>query len=163
MSKSEQPKDTRVEIRLPQSGYAKLMYFNRLRVEHEHGFCILHFGLVSKAGLLLDYYTCVLPEQALQQNQKPLLDYLGRIGTPKEKSPVAWQSIPTGQAADVADIVSMAFRDDMAETCFCVFSLTAAALQRRTSAGASFEAQALALLRSTVEMQKQLIAALYEE
>jgi hypothetical protein len=138
------------------------MFFNRLRVEHEDGFCVLHFGLVSKAGLLLDHYTCVLPRQTLEHNQTPLLDYLGRIGSPKEKT-VAWQGVLTGQTPDVADIINMAFRNDMAETCFCVFSLTAATRQRRAPAGDTLEAQALALLRSSVEMQKQLIAALYEE
>ena len=141
----------------------KTMFFNRLRVEHEDGFCVLHFGLVSKTGLLLDYYSCVLPRQTLEQNQNPLLEYLGRIGSPKEKSPLAWQVVPSGQTPDVADIINMAFRGDMAETCFCVFSLTAATRQRRAPSGDTLEAQALALLRSSVEMQKQLIAALYEE
>lgn len=148
---------------MPQSGYPKTMFFNRLQVEREDGFCLVHFGLVSKSGLLLDSYSCVLPHQALVQNEKSLLEYLGRIGQPKQKNPQPWQGGKAGADTDVADIVNMAFRDDMAETCLCVFSMAAATRQRRTSSGDSLEAQPLVLLRSSVEMQKHFIEALYAD
>ena len=92
MSKPEQQKEVRLEIRLPQSGYPKTMFFNRLQVEREEGFCLIHFGLVSKSGLLLDSYSCVLPQQALVQNQKSLLEYLARIGSRSRKirNPGKW-------------------------------------------------------------------------
>ena len=163
MSKPEQQKEVRLEIRLPQSGYPKTMFFNRLQVEREEGFCLIHFGLVSKSGLLLDSYSCVLPQQALVQNQKSLLEYLARIGQSKQKNPQSWQMAPSREKTDVADIVNMAFRDDTAETCLCVFSMTAATRQRRTSSSDTLEAQPLVLLRSPVEMQKQLIEVLYAE
>ena len=124
---------------------------------------MVHFGLVSKSGLLLDSYSCVLPQQTLIQNQKSLLEYLGKIGQSKQKSPHSWQGGKAGANTDVADIVSMAFRDDMAETCLCVFSMTAATRQRRSASGDSLAAQPLVLLRSSVDMQKQLIEALYVE
>lgn len=58
----------------------------------------------------------------------------------------------------------MAFRGDMAETCLYLFSLTAATRFRKAGAGAeSIAAQPLVLLRSTADLQKQLIIALYEE
>ena len=139
------------------------MFFNRLQVEREDGFCLVHFGLVSKSGILLDSYSCVLPQQALVQNQKSLLEYLARIGQPKQKNPQSWQGGKAGANTDVADIISMAFRDDTAETCLCVFSMMAATRQRRSSASDTLEAQPLVLLRSPVEMQKQLIEALYAE
>lgn len=162
MSKSEQPKEIRLEIRLPQSGYAKTMLFNRFRVEREEGFCVVHFGLVSKGGLLLDYYSCVLPRRTLEENHGRLLDYLERIGPAKEKL-TAWQGAVAGQTPHVADTVSMAFTGDTAETCFGVFSLVAAFVPRGVASDGLHEAQGLALLRSSLEMQKQLIRALYEE
>jgi len=144
VSKSEQQNEIRLEIRLPQGGYGKTMYFNRLRVEHEPEFC-------------------VLPRLTLEHNQKALLEYLGRSGSAKLKTPLAWQGTLPGQTPGVADIISMAYREDMAETCFCVFSMTVASGQRRTTSTATVDAQPLALLRSSVELQRQLIASLYEQ
>ena len=162
MSKSEQ-KEVRLEIRLPKGGYPKTMFFNRFRVEREDGFCIVHFGLVASSGLLQDYYCCVLPHQTLQENEKSLVGYLGKIGEPKEKCPAGWQGVIAGQKAEVADIISMSLRSDMAETSFCVFSMTAASRFKPGGSTEALEAQPLVLLRSAVEMQKQLLVALYEE
>jgi len=55
------------------------------------------------------------------------------------------------------------FRDDTAETCLFVYSMTAAARHGRSAATDTVEAQPLVLLRSLVEMQKKLIEALYAE
>jgi len=162
VSKVEQ-KETRLEIGLPPSGFSKSMYFNRFRIEREDGILFVQFGLVSASGLL-DSYSCILPKEALTQNQKSLLDYLNRIGRPTESSLAAWKGAPVEKQTEVADIVTMAFSGDMAETCLYLFSLTAATRLRKTSTGAdSMAAQPLVLLRSTAELQKQLIIALYEE
>jgi hypothetical protein len=139
------------------------MYFNRFRIEREEGLCLVQFGLVSASGPL-DGYSCILPKEVLTQNQKSLLDYLSRIGRPAENSPAAWKGAAVEKQTEVADIITMAFRGDMAETCLYLFSLTAASRLRKTSTGAeSIAAQPLVLLRSTAELQKQLIIALYEE
>ena len=139
------------------------MFFNRLEVKRENGFFLVHFGLLSNASSLLDSYSCILPQQALVQNQKSLLEYLERIGLPKEKNPQSWEIEKSRGKIDVADIVNMAFHDKMAETCLCVFSMTAATWHRPESSSDTLEAQPLVLLRSAVEMQKQLIEALYAE
>jgi hypothetical protein len=162
VSKVEQ-KEIKLEIGLPPSGFAKSMYFNRLRIEREEGLCLVQFGLVSASGLL-DSYSCILPKEVLTQNQNSLLDYLNRIGRPAENSPAAWKGASVEKQTEVADIITMAFRGDMAETCLYVFSLTAATRLRKSGTGAdSVAAQPLVLLRSTADLQKQLIIALYEE
>jgi len=77
--------------------------------------------------------------------------------------PPVWQGVSHGQRTEVADTISMAFRDDMAETCFGAFSLIAATRVRSSASTDSLEAQPLVLLRSTAEMQRQLLVAFYEE
>lgn len=140
------------------------MFFNRFRVEPDEGFCVVHFGLLSKAGLLLDSYSCSVPPQTLQRNREALLGYLARVGSPKEKTPLAWQGPPVGQTLQVADIIGVTLSDDMtAEMCLWMFSFTEAARQRRMGSRDTLEAQPLALLRCALELQKQLIAALYAE
>ena len=159
MSKGEQ-KEIRLEIRLPKGGYPKTMFFNRFRVERDHDFCLVHFGLVTSSGVIADRYSCLFPRQTLEHNQKSLLDYLGRVGQPKQKAPPAWQ-VPASQNVDMVDIVFMAIRENLAETSLFAFSLIAAS--SGTATAEPLDAQPLVLLRSAPETQKQLLVALYEE
>lgn len=104
VSKVEQ-KEIKLEIGLSPTGFPKTMYFNRFRIEREEGLCLVQFGFVSASGLL-DSYSCVLPKEALTQNQKVLLDYLNRIGRPAENSPLAWKGAPVEKQTEVADIIT---------------------------------------------------------
>ena len=162
MSKGDQ-KEVRLEIRLPRTGYPRTMFFNRIRLEREPEFCVVHFGFVSDSRGAVDQFACVLPKEALKNNEKSLLDYLERIGQAEAKSPPAWQPVRRDGDIEVADIVGMAHRNDLAETCLYAFSMTAATRLKPGTSSHQVEAQPLILLRSTVELQKQLIAALYEE
>ncbi len=121
----------------------------------------MHFGLVPSSGVILDHYSCLLPRQTLRHNQQSLLDYLNRIGQPKQKAQPAWQA-PSGRDVNVVDIISMAVRENMAETSFFTFSLCSTTGMKAEAAG-PLEAQPLILLRSTIETQKQFLVALYEE
>jgi hypothetical protein len=162
VSKAEQ-KEVRLEVGLPAVGFPKTMYFNRFHIEREEGFSLVQFGLVSASGLL-DSFSCVFPADMLQQNEQTLLDYLNRIGRPAESAPPSWKGAAVDKGTQVADVVTMAFRGGMAETCLFFFSLSAATRQRRPGvANETVPAQPLVLLRSTADVQKQLIVGLYEE
>ena len=162
MSKIEQ-KEVKLEINLPQGGFPKVMYFNRFRVDRDPEFKLIQFGLIVDTDLI-DGYSCILPNDALRQNEKSLLDYLNRIGRPAASADGAWKGLAGEFHASVADVVTMAHRGGMAETGLFVFSLTAAT--RLAKPGGSNDpilAQPLVLLRSSHEHQKQLIESLYEE
>jgi hypothetical protein len=144
VSKVEQ-KEIKLEMQLPPNGFPKSMYFNRFRVEREEGFCLVQFGLVSGSALL-DSYSCVLPIEMPKQNQASILDYLNQTGRPVERSP-AWKGAAVEKQVEVADIIAMSFRGDMAETCFYVFSLCASGRAARSGTTADpMPAQPLALL-----------------
>jgi hypothetical protein len=162
VSKIEQ-KEIKLEIGLPEGGFPKTMNFNRFRMDREAGFCLVQFGLVVTSDLL-DSYSCVLSEDVLKQNEKTLVEYLNRIGRPAEGNATPWKGASATRQTDVADVITMAFRGNVAETCLYVFSLSAATRAKRgTPTETTVMAQPLVLLRSTAELQKQLIAALYEE
>lgn len=162
MSKVEQ-KEIKLEVGLPPAGFRKTLYFNRFHIEREDGFCVVQFGLVSASGLL-DSYSCVFPKDMLKQNEQALLDYLNRIGRPAESSLPPWKGAAVEKRTEVADVITMAFRGETAETCLYFFSLSAATRSRKTgTASEAVPAQPLALLRSTADTQKQLIVGLYEE
>jgi|ERR1041385_7427642 hypothetical protein len=160
MSKVEQ-QEVKLEVDLPGVGFPKSMYFNRFHVEREDAFCLVQFGLVLGSDLL-DSYSCVFSKDMLRQNQESLLTYLNRIGR-AEGSPPPWKGTSVENKAEMADVITMAFRGETAETCLYFFSLSAATRLRRTSTGDKMHGQALVLLRSTADMQKQFIVGLYEQ
>lgn len=152
-----------MEIGLPQSGFPKTMFFNRFRVDRDADFSLVQFGLVV-ASDLVDGYSCLLPSDTLRQNKQTLLDYLNRIGRAEESAESSWKGLSGERRADVGDVITMAFRGEMAETCLFVFSWTAATRPKKTAGTAdAVVAQPLVLLRSSAERQKQLIEALYAE
>lgn len=152
-----------MEITLPQGGFPKVMFFNRFRVDHDPEFKLVQFGLIVDTDLV-DGYSCILPTDTLKQNEKSLLEYLNRIGRPAESADGAWKGLAGECHAGVADVVTMAHRGDMAETGLFVFSLTAATRSAKPGTdNLPILAQPLVLLRSSPELQRQLIESLYEE
>jgi len=155
-------KEIKLDVSLPQNGFPKTLYFNRLRIDRDEGFCLVQFGLVV-ASDLVDSYSCVLTNDMLRQNQQSLLDYVKKLGT-AEAVDASWKGATASRKADVADVVSMSFRGDLSETVFYVFSMCAATNAARATVGganSSLPSQPLVLLRSTTALQKQLITVLY--
>jgi len=152
-------KETKLDVSLPQNGFPKTLYFNRLRVDREEGFCLVQFGLVV-ASDLVDSYSCVLTDEMLKNNQQALLDYVKKLG-PTETEDTSWKGATASRKADVADVIGMSFRGDLSETMFYVFSMSAATNAVASGASGPLPSQPLVLLRSSKLLQKQLIAALY--
>jgi hypothetical protein len=160
MSKSTE-KEIKLDVGLPQNGFPKTLYFNRLRVDREEGFCLVQFGLVV-ASDLVDSYSCVLSDEVLKHNQQALLEYVGKLGT-AEVDATVWKGVTASRKADVADIVMMSFRGNQSETALYVFSACAASRAVLTpTTGVSLPSQPLVLLRSSTALQKHLITVLYE-
>jgi hypothetical protein len=158
-----EPKETKLEISLPQGGFPKVMYFNRFRVDRDPEFKLVQFGLIVDTDLV-DGYSSILPNDALRQNEKSLLDYLNRIGRAAENADGSWKGLTGECHASVADIITMAHRGGVAETGLFIFSLSAATrLHKAGAANETILAQPLVLLRSSAELQKQLIQSLYAE
>jgi len=158
----QQQRETRIEIGLPPGVFPKTLYYNRFRVDQDSGFCLVQFGLFV-ASDLVDHYSCVVCHDALKQNQQTLLEYLNRLGRPTETKPAVWKGATANRQTDVVDVITMAYRGDVAETALYVFSLSAATRSRKgAGTEVALAAQPLVLLRSSAELQKQLIVALYE-
>ena len=161
MSKTnQQQKEKTLQIKIPDGGYPRRLFFNRLQVQHDEEFCLIHFGLVSRDGILLDAYSCAISALTLAQNRDSLLSYKEHLHGFDPSGVRLWQGGKNGLATDVADIITMSVNSNTAETCLSLFSMTAAS-RYRSGPDAQPTAQAIALLRSSVEMQRQLIEELY--
>lgn len=161
MSKSTE-KEIKLDVGLPQSGFPKTLYFNRLRVDRDEGFCLVQFGLVV-ASDLVDSFSCVLTDYALKHNQQSLLEYVKKLGA-EDADEISWKGVIASRNADVVDVITMSFRGNLAETVLYLFSMCAATNAVKAASSGSVEklpAQPLVLLRSTAALQKQLISLLY--
>jgi hypothetical protein len=162
---SSKENEIKVEIAMQQIGFPKTLYFNRFRVDKEDGFRFAQFGLVV-ASDLVDSYCCVLTDDLLLQNRASLLDYVKKLGS-DVPTDIVWKGVSSSRKAEVADIVSMSFRGDLAETVFSIYSICAMSNLTRGISGTSgtvtpLPSQPLVLLRSKTVFQKELIASLYD-
>jgi len=161
MSKATE-KEVKLDVGLPQNGFPKTLYFNRLRVDRDEGFCLVQFGLVV-ASDLVDSFSCVFTDETLKHNEQSLIDYVKKLGT-TEADEISWKGVTASRKADVVDVVTMSFRGNLSETVLYVFSMCAATNAVNAAASGSAGAlpsQPLVLLRSTTALQKQLITLLY--
>jgi len=161
MSKTTE-KEIKLDVSLPQNGFPKTLYFNRVRVDRDNGFSLVQFGLVV-ASDLVDSYSCVLTDEALQHNQQSLLEYVKKLGA-AEMNETSWKGVASSRNADVVDVVTMSFRGNLSETILYIFSMCAATNAAKSVASGvsgTLPAQSLVLMRSTTALQKQLISLLY--
>jgi hypothetical protein len=161
-AKSEQ-KEINIEVELPESGFPKCMFFNRFRIQREKDFILLHFGMDSGTEGVVDHYSCTTSFHALEHNRESLLAYLSHGPQPKEK-PLTWSKSFPITKVDAFDIFNMSYSNEVAETVLSLYPLTVGArLAPQHASNLKIRAHPLVLLRSSAEMQMQLIVALYEE
>ena len=157
---------TPVLLQHPQQ-YVHSCMANRLLIEREEGFTLVHFGLVDRSGRLLDRLSCILPEFTLESQKENLVQYSDKIGLPKKKSP-SWT--PPFEGADkfwtlpVIDFLHVTHWDDNAEICFWSYSRGSVAdLEQADVKEKVLMPWGVALLRCGIELQKEFLAGLYEE
>jgi hypothetical protein len=148
-----------LEIQPPLVGYPRFVAFNRISIERVDIFVLMHFGLLGTSGGLLDSYSCAIPSLELELQRKSLMDYLGRsssLGDP----PPDWQAPATGRPIDLCNHIGLCGNPALGEITLNNFVGRAAAEiqgNRKTIA-----AQPVALLKSTMELQKHWINALFK-
>ena len=156
-------KEVSINVRMPQSGFPKLMYFNRFKIEKDDIFATIYFGFASKSAVLIDQLVIVMPLDALKHQQSNLLQYrekaLARSSTVRQPE---WQPVPSiNMGSQLGDLINMSSGGKMAETSFCALSTHAAIEKSRSGSSVPLRAQPVALLRSSFDLQLSLIEELY--
>jgi len=140
---------------------------NRFAIEREEGFTVVHFGLVNRAGSLLDRFSCVFPEHTLKSQRENLVQYSDKIGPTKKKIP-SWAA-PARKSEEttllpVIDFVHVSQWDDAhAEICFWNFSQGHLADIVRAGGKEPIAPWGVALVRCEIDLQRAFLAALYED
>ena len=146
-----------VQIHLPTTAFRRPMFFNRVAVERKDGFVFIHFGFVNGANVTTDSYSTAISELELSNQKKTTMDYLGKQGALGEEPP-AWQ--PMGKTIELCSHVGLAHHGPIAETALFLFSLWSTMAESRKPSP-NLNADAIALLRSSLATQQHLIRLLF--
>jgi hypothetical protein len=148
-----------VQIETPRGGYRRSMPFNRFYVERVDTFVIIHFGLVSHSGLVIDRYSACVCQLELNGQKESLMEYLGKLGSLGD-APPPWQPPATPATVELFNHALITSNPEVAELGLTNI-LVRAVNDLRQSTGGKVPAEPVALLRSTQETVKHLIRALY--
>jgi len=143
-------------IETPLKAFPVNFCFNQFSVEKDGGWSVLSVGYLWKGRLLDDVLSFAVSQDAIEMSRKSTLDYLGRIG---EILPMEHFIVPPAPKIVPANVIGMAYRGDMGEVVLASFTFRRIVLDSKES---TFEADPVALLRSQLNVQRNLIRALYE-
>ena len=139
------------------------MMFNRLAVETDGSFRIMHFGYVEpKRNALQSIFSAAVAIIDLEQQKTSLLDYLGKLGPIGDWTD--WD--PTFNPGNIApcNVIGASYSGKVGEITLHRYSRKKLAeIGRSETAKRQMNAQAVALLVSETELQKHLIRMLYPQ
>ena len=148
-----------VNFELPRSNYRRLMPFNRFFVEHIDSLVVVHFGLLSGSGVLLDRYSAAIFQHDLDGQKESLMDYLGKIGAIGD-APPQWQPPASQSPVELFNHLAVTSNPRVAETNLNNVVVYAANNLRNTTGG-TMPMDPVVMLRSSREAQQHLIKELY--
>jgi hypothetical protein len=154
-----------VSVTLPVQYFASFMV-NRFAIERDDGFTIVHFGLISKSGTLLDRYSAVFQESMLEGQKENLVQYSDKLGAVKttipEWTPPRKELDASAFGPQVVDYIHLTSWDDKdAEICFMNYS-RAKMSDLQALQGESLAAWGVALIRCRIDLQRDFLRKLYE-
>jgi len=122
---------------------------------------LLHFGLVTEAGDLLESHSCILDKLVIVNSKKSWLEYLGKIGQlPEREFDFDWQP-PVSRVGHVpsSNICQIARTGDMAEIRFYTYSMGYLIDKGKgtTEKEQTITAQPLGLFRSKLDLHLAII------
>jgi hypothetical protein len=143
------------------------MLFNRFLVERDGDLYVVYFGYVSASTATVDCYACAITKDAIKATTADTLQYLSRsapfVGEQEDPSPENWRPPSTLMRLDVADVVNMSHRGTVAEVSLVAYSLNSAMQLHKSGEQKPLEGIGVAILRSSLIVQRRLIEALYVE
>jgi hypothetical protein len=170
------PKQVPVSFAQPFTYFTSFM-INRFFLAKDDGFTLGYFGLVSKSNVLLDQFTCLFPQDTLTSLRENLVTYSETLGPPIIRPP-AWTPKGIDASAERVEAYSSNFavvdfihltnwEDAHAEICFWNYSKAKLADHLRGAkdgggkdAGA-FPTWGIAILRSSIDLQRSFLEGLY--
>lgn len=158
--KEERPRQVSVLATLKEEVYRVNMFFNRFAVEALGRHLLVHFGLLQGRNLLASY-SCVLESETINASRASMLAFLDAI-EPTESETESWNPPMEVGGVETCNIIHMARSGQIGEVRIGLYS-TGVAIEARKTAQTKFDVRAnpLALLHCDLDVQKQLLTALF--
>lgn len=171
MAKEKSPKqlaekpDRKVTIEIPQGQFPAVLYANIFGIESVDGHKIVHFGLMMPPARLLSAWACVFEGTLIENSKESWLKYLAEIEFSDHAGDTSFRCPPEKLAMGVpsANLAELTRNGDMAEIRLSVYSMGDVLNDRREGKTGKIKGQPLAMIRLPLELQRQLIAAIYSD
>jgi hypothetical protein len=162
---AEKP-DKQVTIEIPQGQFPVVLYANVFGLESLDGHKLVHFGLmISPARLLLSAWACVFERKLIENSKESWMNYLAEVEFPSHAGDASFRCPPEKLAMGVAsaNLATLARADEVGEIRLFAYSIADLLDQRGEEKPGKIKGQPLALIRFPLELQRQLIAAIYQD
>lgn len=157
-SEKKKKRASTLELQISKAEFPVLLTFNRFGIEPiETGDLLLHFGLINTAGQL-SAFAFVLELTHCLQSKESWSEYLGRLGAPSQEGDDTFRVNPSllrRSFLPTVNFLSWHRTGDMGELKAYCFALPD--LHEAASTGQKLATQSVALLRSSSELQIQLL------
>ncbi len=163
----KKPKTKTITIELEQGRFPVVIYANRLGVEDVDGHKLVHFGFVmgtDKQERVLSAFACIFERVMLDGHRKSWLDYLTEVTLPAAESKWDWRA-PVERLREVplTNAVALSRSGDHAEIRCFNYSMGDTLAKVNELAANKIIGQSVALVRCPLELQRQLLVALYAD
>lgn len=162
MAQKQIAKPSGIPLELPPNGFKRGMLYNRFVIEPDGEFKVLHFAYVNRANVTVDHFICAIHARDLEFQKVSNLEYLGRLGALSMEAMPGWQPPALQQPIELVNHIGLCQFGNSAELTLHRLSIKSVLdFARSVKPPAPLRADAIALLRSGIELQKHLVAALY--
>lgn len=157
--------DRKVLIEIPQGQFPLHFYANVFGLESVDGHKLVHFGLMIPPTRLISAWACILEGQLIDHNKESWMKYLSDAEFPSSDGDTSFRCPPEKLISGVpsANIVQLARTGDVAEIRLAAYAMGDVLNDRREEKTGKIKGQPLAMIRLPLELQRQLIAAIYAE
>ncbi|MEQ1859736.1 MAG: hypothetical protein ABMA13_07365 [Chthoniobacteraceae bacterium] len=161
---AEKP-DRKVTIELPQGQFPAVIYANVFGLESVDGHKLIHFGLMMPPSRLVSAWACVLEGPLIENSKESWMKYLAEIEFPDHAGDTSFRCPPERLILGVpsANLAELARSGDMAEIRLAVYAMGDVLNDRREGKTGKIKGQPLAMIRLPLELQRELIAAIYSD
>lgn len=169
MAKEKLPKqlpekpDKKVTIEIPQGQFPTVFYANVFGMESVDGHKLVHFGLMMPPARLVSAWACVFEGALIENSKESWMKYLADIDFPNHAEDTGFRCPPEKLVLGIpsANLAELARSGDIAEIRLAVYSMGDVLNDRREGKTGKVKGQPLAMIRLPLELQRQLIAAIY--
>lgn len=142
-----------------------MMYANTFGVEVVDGHKLIHFGLKMGPDRLLGTWACLIERRLIELEKDNWLRYLREVSFPQAVSAADFRCPPERlTCVPLANLVTWCRSDELAELRLFNYAAADALEARRNETGETvILGQGLALIRCTLDMQRQILETLYQD